>query len=116
HYSHLPITLDLIASILSLRNIENSHHNDSLISQTDPFISLLHDELYLNINVLEAQRNYEIEAQKKVLGNSQFSIDEVLNKSFKEGLILERKNRLKHFLRLKIDKKFQDSNDFKLEL
>lgn len=116
HYSHLPITLDLIASILSLRNIENSYHNDSLISQTDPFISLLHDELYLNINVLEAQRNYEIEAQKKTLGNSQYSIDEILNKSFNEGLILERKNRLKHFLRLKIEKNLQTPIEFILEL
>lgn len=116
HYSHLPITLDLIASILSLRNIENSYHNDSLISQTDPFISLLHDELYLNINVLEAQRNYEIEAQKKTLENYHYNIEEVLDKSFKEGLILERKNKLKHFLRLKVDKKLQTINDFKIEL
>ncbi|WDU77707.1 hypothetical protein [Lysinibacillus sp. G01H] len=116
HYSHIPVTIDLIASIISLGSIENTYNNKSLIEQLQPIISLLHDEIYLNKRVLELQRNYEIESQNLLSAYKKEGVDTLIELALTKGLHSNLKNHLKHFARLKLKDTVQNEIDFKSDL
>ncbi|MCM3003663.1 hypothetical protein [Priestia koreensis] len=112
HYSHIPVTIDLIASIISLGSIENIYNNKSLTEQLQPIITLLHDEIYLNKKVLELQRNYEIESQKVLSAYKFKSVDSLINLALNEGLYRDLTSNLKHFTRLTLKETIQNKNNF----
>ncbi|MDR7080199.1 hypothetical protein J2Y03_005259 [Neobacillus niacini] len=116
HYSHMPVTIDLIASIISLGSIDNTYNNKSLSEQLQPILSLLHDELYLNKNVLELQRNYEIESQNLLSAYKAEGIDTLIELALSKGLHSDLQKNLKHFARLQLKESLQSDNDFKSEL
>ncbi|MGE7602992.1 hypothetical protein ACQKL5_10840 [Peribacillus sp. NPDC097675] len=116
HYSHIPVTIDLIAAIISLGSIETTYNNKSLIEQLQPIISLLHDEIYLNTRVLEVQRNYEIESQNLLSSYKTEGVDKLIELALSQGLHSDLKNNLKHFARLILKDTVQNGKDFKSDL
>ncbi|MEW4328364.1 hypothetical protein Q0N12_17070 [Rossellomorea marisflavi] len=116
HYSHIPININSIAAIISMGEIEKNYNNNSLTKQLKPIISLLHDEIYLNKNVLELQRNYEIESQEVLQTYKSVGLSKLLTLAFSDGLLTDKNTNLKHFARLEIGDDLQNGDDFKLQL
>jgi len=116
HYSHMPVKIDLIASIVSLGTIEKTYSNQSLVNQLNPIISLLHEEIYLNKEVLEWQRSYEVESHLILSKFRTSGIENLIEIAFQKGLIENPEKKLSHFARLKLDNLLKFEEDIKSNL
>ena len=114
HYSHTPISIDLISTVLSIDSLENSYKDIYLLESIRPILSSLHENIYLDRQVLESQRDYEIRALEylKKKPKAPNSYEESIRKAFEKGLVNITSNRLKHFARFPITKSMQPDTKF----
>ncbi|SFJ49823.1 hypothetical protein [Olleya namhaensis] len=99
--SSLPFNLDILSTVLSLDSFENKYQNKRISIILEPLISILCDNLYLNIKSQKHQRSYEINASKTIGTDVMKSLDTAL----KDGLYNPTVCNLHHFLRIQLDKK-----------
>lgn len=99
--SSLPFNLDILSTVLSLDSFENKYQNKRISIILEPLISILCDNLYLNIKSQTHQRSYEINASK----TSGTDVINSLNAALENGLYNPTECDLHHFLRIKLDKK-----------
>jgi hypothetical protein len=99
--SSLPFNLDILSTVLSLDSFEHKYQNKRISVILEPLISILCDNLYLNIKSQTHQRSYEINASKKIDSNVIKSLDIALN----NGLYDPTECNLEHFLRIQLNKK-----------
>ncbi|MCB2168151.1 MAG: hypothetical protein KQI78_10835 [Deltaproteobacteria bacterium] len=114
HYSHSPITVSLISSIISIETFENTYRGIYLLEQFKPVLSSLHESLYMEKRVLAAQREYEVQSLK-YLGNrrkSNSSYENSIQRAMTKGLIDYNECNLKPFFRLKISEKMYEGVSF----
>ncbi|XCF04978.1 hypothetical protein ABI125_09605 [Tamlana crocina] len=99
--SSLPFSLDILSTVLSLDSFENNYQNKRISIILEPLISILYDNLYLNIKSQTQQRSYEINASKTIDSD----VVKSLNQALSNGLYNPTLCDLQHFLRIKLDKK-----------
>lgn len=98
--SSLPISIDILSTVLSLDSFENKYQNKRISIILEPLISILCDNLYLNIKSQTHQRSYEINASKTI-GTD---VVKNLNQAIEDGLYNPTVCHLHHFLRIQLDK------------
>ena len=59
HYSHTPLSVDLLSSLVSFDEIEGGVFGKDISSSLTPLRNLLHEEIYLHPSVIANQRSYE---------------------------------------------------------
>jgi hypothetical protein len=114
HYSHSPISCDLISTVLSADSVENSYKNRSLLDSIKPLLSTLHETLYLDREVLALQREYEVYALE-LLDNcpkTASSYENSIQKAQLKGLIKIKEGCFKHFSRLPISQRINPQTTF----
>lgn len=99
--SSLPFNLDILSTILSLDSFEHKYQNKRISVILEPLISILCDNLYLNIKSQTHQRSYEINASK-IIGTDVIKSLEI---ALEKGLYNPTECNLHHFLRIQLDKK-----------
>jgi len=99
--SSLPLSIDILSTVLSLDSFENKYQNKRISIILEPLISILCDNLYLNIKSQTHQRSYEINASKTI-GTD---VVKNLNQAIENGLYNPTVCHLHHFLRIQLDKK-----------
>ncbi len=109
HYSHVPISIDLISILLSIDLLENSYRDVYLLESIKPILSVLHEGIYLDKDVLARQRDYEVKslAYLKTQPKTPTSYEACIKKALLEGLIDIDECSLKHFARFPIPKIIQ---------
>lgn len=115
YYSHSPITVDLVPTILSIDTSESAYHGKFLLDSIEPLLSNLHEEIYLDKDVLAYERFYELESLKycRRLPKKGREYGKLINKSLNEGIYDLRKNcSLKHFMRLAITPSMDSDRNF----
>lgn len=114
HYSHTPLEIDLISSVVSFDEIEGGVFGKDISSSLSPLRSLLHEEIYLSPAVIAAQRAYEIQALN-VMGSrpqNNESYDEMIETAIREGIVENYVNNLKPFCRIPISPEIQPDTSF----
>jgi hypothetical protein len=99
--SSLPISLDLLGTILSIDSYEKRYQNSKVSIFLEPLYSILCDHLYLNIKSQTHQRSYEVNASK----NNIFEFPIIIDKAIDKGLDDPTVCTLEHFLRIKLHSK-----------
>jgi hypothetical protein len=99
--SSLPFNLDILTTVLSLDSFEHKYQNKRISVILKPLISILCDNLYLNIKSQTHQRSYEINASK-IIGTD---VIKSINIALQKGLYNPTICHLNHFLRIQLDKK-----------
>lgn len=99
--SSLPINLDILSTVLSLDSFEHKYQNKRISIILEPLISILCDNLYLNIKSQTHQRSYEINASK-IIGTD---VRKSINIALEKGLYNPNTCDLHHFLRIQLNKK-----------
>ncbi len=114
YYSHSPITLDLIPTILSIDSSESAYHGKFLSDSIEPLLNALHESIYLDKDVLAYERYYEIESLKylELLEKRSVRYEEALTRSLTEGLFDFTDCPLEHFTRLSITPIMQPKTSF----
>lgn len=114
HYSHSPISVDLISSLVSFDLYEGGLLGKTLSKSIKSVRSFLHDDIYLNPNVLARQRQYEIDSLNyiKSVPKNAAAYRDMINKALTSGLVDRRDLMLTHFCRLPISKQMQPETDF----
>ena len=109
HYSHSPISVDLISTILSLDSLENSYKGIFILESFKPLLSSLHESLYMDKNVLAIQREYEIKSLQKlnIIKKNNKSYDSMIDLSLFEGITHLDNFGLVPFLRMSIPETMQ---------
>lgn len=97
--SSLPISLDILNTILSIDSFENRYKNSKISCILEPLHSILCDNLYLNVKSQTHQRSYEVNAET----TNDFTFEKVLDKAITEGLTNPTNCNLIHFLRIKLN-------------
>ena len=118
HYSHTPITIDLISSLVSFDEIEGGVFGRDISSSLNPLRSMLCEGIYLNPYVLANQRSYEVNALKKLneMPYNDRTYGQLVNKGLNDGFFKNHKRDLSPFYRIKIPKELQSSSSFYSEL
>lgn len=98
--SSLPISIDILSTVLSLDSFENKYQNKRISIILEPLISILCDNLYLNIKSQTHQRSYEINASKTIGAD----VVKNLNQAIEKGLYNPTVCHLHHFLRIQLNK------------
>ena len=111
HYSHTPISINLTSSILALGNSDNLFHGTYLHESFEPFLSLLHEEVYLNKDVLTKQREYEIIATSN-LSSYGYDYRRVLKDAISKGIADNSLSAYKHFSRFSITRLMRSQRGF----
>ena len=101
--SSLPITFDILSTVLSFDFYENRFQQTQASKLFHPALSLLIDSLYLHPESQKYQRSYEIDAIQN-MNTTDYS--EHIEKAIKEGLANPKVCNLRHFLRTTSDLKF----------
>lgn len=114
HYSHSPISCDLISTVLSVDSYENSNRKQTLLDSIKPLLATLHETIYLDRNVLAIQREYEVNALKYLdkCNKDGSSYEKSIKKAKLEGLIDFNNRDLVHFSRLPISKRINREKTF----
>lgn len=114
HYSHTPVSVDLISSIMSF----DLNSKSDLFNSINDIRSHLHEEIYLDKNVLARQRSYEIDSLDYIKSNpySATYFDEITSKAIHKGLVEVGESNLKHFCRCVITKDMQPDTSYYDEL
>ena len=114
HYSHTPISIDLISMVLSIDSLENSYKDIFLLESIRPILSSLHENIYLDKKVLASQRDYEIRSLEYLKNQAKTpnSYEKSINKAFEGGLVSIASYNLKHFARFPITKSMQPNTKF----
>ncbi|PXX30642.1 hypothetical protein [Arenibacter sp. ARW7G5Y1] len=99
--SSLPFNLDILSTVLSLDSFEHKYQNKRISIILEPLISILCDNLYLNIKSQTHQRSYEVNASK-IIGTD---VIKSLNIALEKGLYNPTVCNLRHFLRIQLNKK-----------
>ncbi|MDO3695757.1 hypothetical protein QVZ41_12980 [Wenyingzhuangia sp. chi5] len=107
--SSLPISIDILSTILSFDFYENRYQETKTNELFNPIISLLCDKLYLNPKTQTFQRSYEVSAIENMSNN----LNDVISKAIITGLSNPKKNNLKHFLRIQLHQDFLEKSKFK---
>jgi hypothetical protein len=117
YYSHSPITLDLIPTILSIDSSESAYHGKFLSDSIEPLLNALHESIYLDKDVLTHERFYEIKSLEYLesLEKRNVRYEEALTKSLTEGLFNFTDCPLEHFTRLSITPIMQPKTSFYYE-
>jgi hypothetical protein len=110
--SSLPITIDILSTVLSFDFYENRYQQTKTSEILNPLLSLLYDTLYLNTKSQTYQRSYETKAFSNITKN----FNETIEKSFKTGLSDSNKLTLKHFLRIELHVDFVKEKDLSIAL
>ncbi len=100
--SSLPITFDILSTVLSFDFYENRFQQTQASELFHPALSLLIDSLYLHPESQKYQRSYEIDAIQSI-NTTDYS--EHIEKAIKEGLANPKVCNLRHFLRTTTDLK-----------
>lgn len=113
HYTHTPISIDIISLISSMRDSEHAYNENFISKSLEPLLAILNEEIYLDKNVVGLQRAYEIEALELLKTKSDFkaSVETALTK----GLI-DKAMPLQPFLRLKLAKELTPTSTIYDEL
>jgi len=114
YYSHSPITLDLIPTILSIDSSESAYHGKFLSDSIEPLLNSLHESIYLDKDVLAHERFYEIKSLEYLesLEKKNFQYEQAISKSLTEGLFSFTDCPLEHFTRLSITPIMQPDTSF----
>lgn len=114
HYTSFPVSIDLMNTLISMDTVEHTYTDKFIFDSIKPILSTLHNELYLDKQVLSKQRAYEIEAIEYMnsLSKNVSSYNSIINKALTEGLINKNVNKLEHFARLEIKESMQSKLSF----
>lgn len=114
HYSHTPLSIDLISSLVSFDEIEGGVEGKDISISLKPLKSLLHDEIYLAPMVLANQRTYEVNSLDKMFSLPQNSIsyDKIIREAISDGILTDHKRTLYPFCRMYIKDNMQSSGSF----
>lgn len=114
HYSHTPLSIDLISSLVSFDEIEGGVFGGNISSSIQPIRNMLVEEIYLNPLVLANQRSYEVAALKHMrsLDNNNSSYDQLISTSIHRGILTNHERKLSPFYRVKIPKEMQPDTSF----
>ncbi len=114
HYSHTPLTIDLMSSLVSFDEIEGGVFGGDISSSIQPLRRMLCEEIYLNPYVLANQRSYEVKALKSILElpNTNRTYDELITKGIHRGYLSQHKRSLIPFYRVEIPKEIQPDTAF----
>jgi hypothetical protein len=114
HYSHTPLSIDLISSLVSFDEIEGGVFGKDISSSFSPLRKSLHEEIYLNPEVLARQRSYELDSLKNLneLVFTKDTYDEIINMAINSGITIDHKKDLNHFCRIPIHPDIQPATSF----
>jgi hypothetical protein len=114
HYSHTPLSIDLIASLVSFDEIEGGVFGGDISSSIQPLRKMLVEDIYLNPFVLANQRSFEVAALKSLmpLANTNKTYDWLISTSIHRGIITNHKRDLSPFYRIKIPTEIQSDSVF----
>lgn len=114
HYSHTPLDIDLISSVVSFDEIEGGVFGKDIASSLSPLRSLLHEEIYLHQSVVAAQRSYEVSALSHIttLPQNNDTYDEIIRDAIEKGLLPSHQNNLFPFCRIPISPQIQPDTTF----
>lgn len=114
HYSHAPLSINLISSLVSFDEIEGGVFGRNITSSLVPLRRLLHEELYLNPVALASQRSYEFDALKYLHGlpKNNATYDKLIANACKNGIIKDHVRTLYPFCRMAIHPNIQPATDF----
>jgi len=114
HYSHLPLSIDLMSSLVSFDEIEGGVLGQDITSRLAPLKSQLYDQVYLAPAVLACQRSYETQALQALSDGTQNNerYEATLEKAFRVGLLPSHTRRLKPFCRFEIHPEIQPDTSF----
>ena len=114
HFSHVPISIDLLSALVSMDSIEGGVQGQKISSVINPIRNILHENVYLDKNVLAVQRSYEIAALKYLHSIPAKSANylEALDRSFNDGIGRDNAVKLTHFCRFSITKEMIPDTDF----
>ena len=117
YYSHSPITLDLIPTILSIDSSESAYHGKFLSDSIEPLLNSLHESIYLDKDVLAHERFYELKSLEYLesLEKRNHQYEQAINKSLTDGLFKLIDCPLEHFTRLSITQIMQPDTSFYYE-
>ena len=106
HYSHSPISIDLISTILSVDSLENTYKGIFILESFKPILSSLHESLYMDKYVLAIQREYEINSINELakIKKNKRSYDSMIELSFNDGITNLNSVSLVPFFRMPISK------------
>jgi len=118
HHSHSPVNVDITSIILSLESVEHTYTGKFLFDSITPVLSCLHEDIYLDKNVLAAQREYELQALKWLNEKQKnaAAYEEIIKFSLTNGLITQGSTNLSPFARLAITEPMQPDTKFYDEL
>lgn len=114
HYSHTPLSINLISSIVSFDEIEGGVFGGDISSSIQPIRNMLVEDIYLDPLVLANQRSYEVASMKHMISltNINSSYDTLIKASIHKGILNNHKNNLIPFYRVEIDKTIQSATSF----
>ena len=107
--SSLPISIDILNTVLSLGFYENRHQETKRSELFNPLLSLLYDELYLHPKCQTYQRSYEVSATATL----PIVFNDIVEKAIKEGLTDPESCELSHFLRSELHEDYIERIDLK---
>jgi len=114
HYSHLPMSIDLMSSLVSFDEIEGGVLGQDITSRLAPLKSQLYDQVYLAPAVLACQRSYETQALCVLSEGTQNNerYETTLEKAFRFGLLPDHTRSLIPFCRFEIHPEIQPETSF----
>lgn len=117
YYSHSPITVDLIPTILSIDSDESAYHGKFLSDSIEPLLNSLYESIYLDKHVLTFERQYEVEALNSIesLPKRNSEYEDIINSALEKGLYSLTNCHLEHFTRLSITPIMQPNTSFYTE-
>lgn len=114
HYSHTPLSIDLMSSIVSFDEIEGGVFGGDISSSIQPLRNMLAEEIYLDPFVLANQRSYEVASLKSIMGlpNNPETYDWLIKTSIHRGILTNHSRSLEPFYRVQIPKEIQPDTSF----
>lgn len=114
HYSHTPLSIDLMSSLVSFDEIEGGVFGGDISSSIQPLRNMLIEEIYLDPFVLANQRSYEVASLRSLvsLPNTNETYDWLIKTSIHRGILTNHRRNLKPFYRVEIPKKIQPDTAF----
>ncbi len=112
HYSHTPISMDIMSAVSSMADQESAYNDLYLSKSLTPILGMLSEEIYLDRDIIALQRTYEVAAINRIRQNN--DIHESLQIGLSSGLV-EHIEPMVPFLRIKLPKETQPNSSLYTE-